>query len=78
MPSGPGYAGVARANQACPVAGYDTATGLVRRVLTLFVYRKLTAHSGSAYLNLSYGYTYSNVWRNVSGFGTLQAQLIFD
>ncbi|GAA6016702.1 hypothetical protein JCM11491_000212 [Sporobolomyces phaffii] len=49
VPAGPGYAGIAAANQACSTAGGIAGTNLV---------------SGSAYLLAQYGYKWSHTWRN--------------
>ncbi|GAA5967234.1 hypothetical protein JCM3765_001744 [Sporobolomyces pararoseus] len=49
VPAGPGYAGIAAANQACATAGGIDGTNLV---------------SGSAYLLSQYGYKWSHTWRN--------------
>lgn len=49
-PSGPGYEDVPLENRACPLAGYDSSTGLVR---------------GDTYLNQTYKYYFSHLWRLV-------------
>ncbi|EIM87152.1 pleiotropic drug resistance ABC transporter [Stereum hirsutum FP-91666 SS1] len=49
VPSGPGYENVTIANQVC------TTIGSVQGSATV---------NGNAYLSASYGYSYSNIWRN--------------
>lgn len=51
MPNGPGYENVALANQVCPIAGADPGQNII---------------SGSDYLQLSFGYLWSNRGRNIA------------
>ena len=48
VPSGPGYEGVSVINQVCTVLGSQPGQATV---------------SGSAYLGLSFGYYFKNLWR---------------
>lgn len=48
VPSGPGYEGISLANQVCTVLGSEPGQATV---------------SGSAYLALSFGYFFQNLWR---------------
>jgi ATP-binding cassette subfamily G (WHITE) protein 2 (SNQ2) len=48
VPSGPGYEGISVANQVCTVLGSQSGQATV---------------SGSAYLGLSFGYYFRNLWR---------------
>ena len=59
VPSGAGYEGITIQNQACPVVGAVPGQTFV---------------NGNRYVNLSYGYSYSHVWRN---FGILVAFCVF-
>ncbi|KAF9555496.1 pleiotropic drug resistance ABC transporter [Agrocybe pediades] len=59
VPSGPGYAGVSLANQVCTVVGSEPGRDTVQ---------------GERYVSLSFGYSYSHLWRN---FGILIAFLFF-
>ncbi|KAF9484261.1 pleiotropic drug resistance ABC transporter [Pholiota conissans] len=59
VPSGPGYENVSLANQVCAVVGAEAGQATV---------------SGSAYIGLSFGYYFSDLWRN---FGILCAFGIF-
>lgn len=57
IPSGAGYQGISIQNQACPVVGAVPGQSYV---------------NGNRYINLSYEYSYSHVWRNFGilvGFG---------
>jgi len=47
VPSGPGYENVSLANQVCAVVGAEPGQAFV---------------SGSRYLELSYGFVWSNTW----------------
>lgn len=49
VPSGPGYEGVAVANQVCSVVGAQTGSSIV---------------IGADYIQASFGYTWSHTWRN--------------
>lgn len=59
VPSGPGYEGIGNANRQCTIAGFDPNTGLV---------------SGSDYLDIQFGYRWSNTWRNL---GFILAYYVF-
>ena len=48
VPSGPGYENATLANQVCNIAGSQPGR---------------TTVSGDAYLDLSFGYTYSDLWK---------------
>ena len=61
IPSGPGYENVTLTNQVCTVVGSRPAESTV---------------SGAIYANLSYGYSYSHLWRvSVTTFWHLSASL---
>lgn len=59
VPSGPAYPNIDIANQVCPTLGSETGNAIV---------------NGSAYLQASFGYTWSNAWRN---FGIIIGYLVF-
>jgi hypothetical protein len=59
IPSGPGYQSVLPQNQVCPVTGSVPGTNLV---------------SGDTYIELSFNYHYSHLWRN---YGILIAYFLF-
>lgn len=59
VPSGPGYEGINIANQVCAVQGASPGSNIV---------------VGSQYLQATYQYTYSNVWRN---FGIIIGYTLF-
>jgi len=48
VPSGPGYAGISLSNQVCTVVGSEPGQASV---------------NGLRYLSLSFGYSYSHLWR---------------
>jgi ATP-binding cassette subfamily G (WHITE) protein 2 (SNQ2) len=48
VPSGPGYEGISLANQVCPTVGAIRGQDFV---------------DGNRFIQLSYAYSYSNVWR---------------
>ena len=48
VPSGPGYEGISVVNQVCAVLGSQRAQATV---------------SGSAYVDMSFGYQFRNLWR---------------
>jgi CDR ABC transporter len=59
IPSGPGYQSVLPQNQVCPVTGSSPGTNLV---------------SGDRYIELSFNYHYSHLWRN---YGILIGYFLF-
>ena len=59
IPSGPGYQSVEPQNQVCPVTGSTPGTNLV---------------SGDRYIELSFNYYYSHLWRN---YGILIGYVLF-
>jgi ABC-type multidrug transport system fused ATPase/permease subunit len=59
IPSGPGYQSILPQNQVCPVTGSSPGTNLV---------------SGDQYIELSFNYHYSHLWRN---YGILIGYFIF-